>query len=153
MMAALVIPTTPKRPRRMAPAPRKPTPETIWAAIRPASVLTPRGVKYAAGPKEIIVNTAEPRPTMVRVRMPVGLFFFSRSAPTIAPHTAATSARRTLAQGLGISGSNRLQAISCRLHLPAFEGRDEALVIAVAVAAYATAKSATASSSLADLPQ
>ncbi|GEM_PF-4675159 len=37
MVAAEVSPDTPIGPRRMAPAPRKPIPDTIWLAIRVAS--------------------------------------------------------------------------------------------------------------------
>src|ERR1700694_1305207 len=67
MVAAVVRPLTSVPCRRMAPAPRKPTPVTIWAAIRVGSVRLP---KY--GSRLIVVNRHAPTPTSAMVRIPAG---------------------------------------------------------------------------------
>ena len=58
ILAAVVRPRTMEPWRMMVPAPRKPTPVTIWAAMRAGSLFGP--TKDA----EIMVNSAEPRETI-----------------------------------------------------------------------------------------
>src|SRR6185437_2027582 len=89
IVADVVRPWTSALPRRMAPAPRKPMPVTICAAIR--SEVPPPFAKAI----ETIVNSAEPRPISVIVRRPAGLWWYSRSRPSAALSPAASSSRIT----------------------------------------------------------
>src|SRR6266446_1362575 len=59
IVAAVVIPTTPPDPRRMAPAPRKPMPWTILEAIR----VPLESPKRCASSLERMVNSAVARHT------------------------------------------------------------------------------------------
>ena len=83
MVAAVVSPVIWWRSRRIEPAPRKPTPVTIWAAMRAGSC-PPR-----AGDMDTTVKMAEPTQIRICVRRPAGLCPFSRSMPTMAPQTNA----------------------------------------------------------------
>src|SRR6202022_1386926 len=67
IVAAVVKPRTSVPCRRMAPAPRKPTPVTICAAMRVGSVRLPK-----AGSRATAVNRHDPTPTKAIVRIPAG---------------------------------------------------------------------------------
>ena len=82
IVAAVVSPDMVTPLRRIVPAPRKPTPVTIWAATLDWSAVSNLKAK-------IIVNIAEPRHTNDRVRSPAGLSALRRSYPTAQPNTAA----------------------------------------------------------------
>ena len=72
MVAAVVSPEMLVPLRRVVPAPKNPTPVTIWAATLDWSAVS--------NPKaEIIVNIAEPRHTNDSVRSPAGLSALRRS--------------------------------------------------------------------------
>src|SRR4051812_46622119 len=77
----------------IAPAPRKPMPVTIWAAILVGSTCGPNSAKPYA---ETMVNSAEPTETTRCVRRPACRSRNSRSAPTAAPSTAATPKQSTM---------------------------------------------------------
>src|SRR5260370_9825464 len=91
-VAAVVIPTTPPASRRIAPAPRKPMPWTMFEAIR----VLPASPKACAISPERMVNSAVARHTKRLVRTPAGLRRRSRSMPITAPSTAATVSRRNI---------------------------------------------------------
>ena len=79
MVAALVRPVTYPWECRMVPAPMKPTPVRIWAAMRPGSpVPAPIWI-------ERCVKVAAPMQMRMFVRRPAGLPFSSRSRPMIPP--------------------------------------------------------------------
>src|SRR5690606_31677110 len=59
------------------PAPKKPIPVTIFAAIRSSEILPIRELK---------VKMVEPKQIRMIVRKPADLFLNSRSNPTTAPH-------------------------------------------------------------------
>jgi hypothetical protein len=64
--AAVVSPRTESRRTKISPAPRKPIPETIWAATREGSSTTSFGNSTSKKPYlEIIMKSAEPTPTRV----------------------------------------------------------------------------------------
>jgi len=72
MVAAVVSPEMLRPLRKMVPAPKNPTPVTIWAATLDWSAVS--------NPKaEIIVNSAEPTATIDNVRSPAGLSALRRS--------------------------------------------------------------------------
>ena len=75
MVAALVSPVTEPLWCRMVPAPMKPMPVRICAAILPGS--PPMTVKCS----DRRVNMVAPRPMRMLVRRPAGLPFSSRSMP------------------------------------------------------------------------
>src|SRR5467141_1159772 len=91
-VAAVVNPTMPPLSRRVAPAPRKPMPCTMFEAMR----VLPASPKACATSPERIVNNAVARHTKRLVRMPAGLRRRSRSMPMTAPSTAATVSRRNI---------------------------------------------------------
>ena len=95
-LAAVVRPRTDVPYLRIAPAPRKPMPETIWAAIREGSVgIEPFGAGGASKKKiERTVKAADPSETSRCVRIPAGWAWISRSRPIAAPRTEATTNRR-----------------------------------------------------------
>src|SRR5581483_1727732 len=98
-VAAVVNPRTDSPSRMIAPAPRKPMPVTICAAIRVGSVRTtlPPLVRKSWKPyAETIVKSAAPSETRRCVRTPASRSRISRSTPTAAPRPAARS-RRTSA--------------------------------------------------------
>src|SRR5919198_181816 len=80
----------------IAPAPRKPIPVTIWAAIRVGSArttLAPEVRKSRKPYADTIVNSAEPTETSRCVRRPASRSRNSRSSPSTAPRTAASAPR------------------------------------------------------------
>src|SRR3954466_9753848 len=96
-VAAVVRPRTDSPWRMMAPAPRKPIPLTICAAIRVGSVRTstPPLVTNSLNPyAETSVKSAEPTETTRCVRNPACRSRSSRSRPTAPPRRAATRSRR-----------------------------------------------------------
>ena len=80
----------------IAPAPRKPMPVTIWAAIRVGSGAVPSPLASTpTNPNtDSTVNIAEPNDTRRWVRIPAGCWWISRSSPTSAPSTEATTSRK-----------------------------------------------------------
>src|SRR5258708_23135415 len=84
-VAAVVSPCTPSRLWRIVPAPRKPIPLTIWAAIRVPSAAP------GASITDIIVKIAAPSAMRMLVRKPALLRRSSRSAPNSPPTAAASS--------------------------------------------------------------
>ena len=93
MVAADVSPTIAPSACRIAPAPRKPIPETICAAMRVVSPYgRPSGVKpICAMSIESCVNSAAPTQIRMFVRSPAGLFDSSRSMPIAPPRSVASS--------------------------------------------------------------
>src|SRR5438046_431313 len=73
--------------RRMAPAPRNPTPVTICAAIRVGSV----GVPNFSSPRP--AKRQDPMPTRAMVRIPAGWPWYSRSSPMATARMAVTKRR------------------------------------------------------------
>src|SRR5919198_2782871 len=110
-VAAVVSPRTEMPWRMIAPAPRKPIPVTICAAIRVGSARTTWSplVRNSRKPyAETIVNSAEPRHTSMCVRNPASRSRSSRSKP-IAPPSAAARASRprsSLQVSVGMALSN-----------------------------------------------
>ena len=77
-------------PRRIDPAPRKPTPVTTpWMTRDVPSVETP-----SMGSTVSRMKTAEPSDTSARVRRPAGFRRSSRSSPISAPTPTAAARRR-----------------------------------------------------------
>src|SRR5919205_2076945 len=96
-VAAVVSPRTDSPWRMIAPAPRKPIPVTIWAAIRLGSARTtlcPEARKAWNPYAETIVKSAEPSDTSRCVRRPASRSRISRSSPIAAPSAAASASRR-----------------------------------------------------------
>src|SRR4051794_6277836 len=89
-VAAVVSPRTERPCRMIAPAPRKPIPVTIWAAMRVGSTRTP---KFAKPYAETSVNNADPSETTRCVRSPACRSRSSRSSPIAPPRAAATNRR------------------------------------------------------------
>src|SRR3954471_5146573 len=95
-VAAVVRPRTDNPWRMMAPAPRKPIPLTICAAIRVGSVRTstPPLVTNSLNPyAETSVKSADPTQTTRCVRNPACRSRSSRSRPMAPPSAAATKRR------------------------------------------------------------
>src|SRR5436305_9363563 len=92
----------------IAPAPRKPIPVTICAAMRVGSVRTSRALlPFSTSRKpyaETIVKRAEPIETSMCVRSPASRSRSSRSTPITPPSTAARPILRRSSQ-YGSSGS------------------------------------------------
>src|SRR5262249_1716993 len=105
MVAAVVIPMTAEGSRTIDPAPRKPTPVTIWAAMRAGSLLA------SAGLTEAMVKMAAPTQMSTRVRRPAGFSLRSRSAPTMAPQRKATAVSTISDQGAG--KKSRIEPNTC----------------------------------------
>src|SRR5439155_11947704 len=100
-VAAVVRPRMERPSRMIAPAPRKPIPVTICAAMRVGSARTtfPPFVRNSWKPyAETIVNSAEPSETSRCVRIPASRSRTSRSAPIAAPSKAAIASRSTASQ-------------------------------------------------------
>ncbi len=91
MVEAVVIPVTVKPVLRMTPAPRKPTPVTICAEIRPGSTVAGAPAMNCQDRIEARVNSAEPAQMKMLVLRPAGLAAHSLSSPTRAPLTVATN--------------------------------------------------------------
>ncbi len=80
--AAVVSPCTEPRRKMMMPAPRKPMPETIWAATRDGSTTTRPSCSTSEKPYLLTSRMrAAAVPTMVWVRTPALLPWISRSRP------------------------------------------------------------------------
>src|SRR6266849_4636766 len=88
MDAAVVSPRTSSPWRRMLPAPRNPTPVTIWAAMRVGSTVL---VKSGMRPRP--VNMHDPALIKAMVRRPAGWPRNSRSAPMSRPRARAIVTR------------------------------------------------------------
>src|SRR3954454_8125749 len=100
-VAAVVSPRTDRPSRMIAPAPRKPIPVTIWAAMRVGSARTtlPPWVRNSWKPyAETRVKSADPRETRRCVRMPASRSRSSRSKPTAPPSAHATVSRTSASQ-------------------------------------------------------
>src|SRR5436190_390658 len=96
-VAAVVSPRTDNPWRMIAPAPRKPIPVTICAAIRVGSARTtfPPLTRNSRKPyAEAIVNSAEPTETSMCVRKPAYRSRSSRSRPAAQPSAAADDPER-----------------------------------------------------------
>src|SRR5918995_2562023 len=109
-VAAVVSPRTESPCRMIAPAPRKPMPLTICAAMRVGSNTSPLGVEkdqsdhaYA----ETIVNSAEPTDTSRCVRNPAPRSRSSRSNPIAPPSSAARPSRQ--ARSTKVSSGKRVR--------------------------------------------
>src|SRR5438105_7955206 len=95
-VAAVVSPRTDRPWRMIAPAPRKPMPVTICAAIRVGSARTtlcPEARNAWKPYAEVIVKSAEPSETRRCVRSPASRSRSSRSRPIAAPRAAASASR------------------------------------------------------------
>src|SRR5581483_7971312 len=100
-VAAVVRPRTDRPSRMIAPAPRKPIPVTICAAIREGSARTtlPPLTRNSWKPyAETIVKSAEPSETSRCVRTPASRSRSSRSKPISAPSTHAKARRASASQ-------------------------------------------------------
>src|SRR5436305_7955090 len=96
-LAAVVSPRIDKPSRMIAPAPRKPMPVTICAAIRVGSARTtdaPLARNSWKPYAETIVKSADPSDTSRCVRMPASRSRSSRSKPISPPSAQAKSSRR-----------------------------------------------------------
>src|SRR5436190_7664756 len=97
-VAAVVRPRIDRPWRMIAPAPRKPIPVTICAAIRVGSARTTLWpeVRNSWNPyADTIVNSAEPTDTSMCVRNHASRSRISRSTPIAPPSTAASTSRRS----------------------------------------------------------
>src|SRR6476661_5296489 len=109
-VAAVVSPRTEKPCRMIAPAPRKPTPVTICAAIRVGSVRTmfPPPTRNSWKPyAETSVKRQEPTETSRCVRKPASRSRSSRSRPTAPPRPAATTTRSSSCSQVSVGISSR----------------------------------------------
>src|SRR3954470_16636680 len=116
-VAAVVSPRTESPCRMIAPAPRKPIPVTICAAMRVGSARTtdcPDERNEWKPYAPTIVNSADPSATSRCVRRPASRSRSSRSTPMMPPRAAASARRRSassqLSEGrlLAASSSNGL---------------------------------------------
>jgi hypothetical protein len=80
IVAAVVRPFTLLPILMKAPAPRKPMPETTWAAIRPGSPLSPP--TDCGSQIDRSIRSVAPRPMMIWVRQPAVCLRISLSRPT-----------------------------------------------------------------------
>src|ERR671939_18760 len=122
-VAAVVRPRTDSPCRMIAPAPRKPIPVTICAAMRVGSARTTLAPELRKAWKpyaETIVNSADPSETSRCVRNPASRSRIPRSTP-IPPPSAAASASRSSASSqwrtgrLDANGSNGVLLCGCDL--------------------------------------
>src|SRR5829696_2045822 len=93
-VAAVVRPRIDNPWRMIAPAPRKPMPVTIWAAMRVGSARmtgSPDSRNSLKPYAETIVNSADPTHTSMCVRNPASRSRSSRSKPIAPPSRAATA--------------------------------------------------------------
>src|SRR5262245_51360082 len=94
----------------IAPAPRKPIPVTICAAIRGGSTRTPQSVNPYA---ETRVNSADPTHTRRWVRSPAWRSRHSRSSPIAPPSTAARKSRSSTSAQPIVGVVTRLWELTC----------------------------------------
>src|SRR3954451_20981539 len=113
-VAAGVSPRTDSPSRMIAPAPRKPMPVTICAAMRVGSArttLAPLVRNEWNAYAETIVNNADPSETSRCVRIPASRSRSSRSIPIAPPSPAATARRSTMcasfSDGMALAARNR----------------------------------------------
>src|SRR5689334_5077458 len=110
-VAAVVRPRTDSPWRMIAPAPRKPIPVTICAAIRVGSTRTPQSANPYA---ETRVKSADPTHTSRWVRSPACRSRSSRSSPIRPPSAAATKSRSsTSAQPIVGVVTTALRELTC----------------------------------------
>src|SRR5437868_11342583 len=100
MEAAVVSPRTSSPWRRMLPAPRNPTPVTIWAAMRVGSTVLAK-----SGMRPRPVNMHDPALIKAMVRRPAGWPRNSRSAPMSRPRPSAMVTRmaRSTSPDMGVA--------------------------------------------------
>src|SRR5580765_1193933 len=113
-VAAVVKPRTERPCRMIAPAPRKPMPVTIWAAMRVGSYVTPlrdEKLKSVQAYAETIVNSAAPTPTRRCVRNPASRSLISRSAPIAPARMPATTRRTRTSSQLSSGSTDRLHGL------------------------------------------
>src|SRR5262245_15969121 len=123
--AAVVSPCTAPRDWMMVPAPRKPMPETICAAMRPGSQALLPAAKVAPTWIETWVSRAEPTAISMWVRRPAHLPLHSRCAPTAPARSAERPIfKATVARSLLIRRSSAYWALPRRG--AARQGRDAA---------------------------
>src|ERR1700733_2479228 len=123
MLAAVVRPFTISPRARMAPAPRKPIPETTCAAIRDGSSTICSYVRMLENPYcETIMIRQDPTHTSICVRMPAAHSSRSRSNPIMLPSTAAPI-RRISISVLDISHLRRSEDISRWFGMPQWPHR------------------------------
>src|SRR5437868_4092359 len=121
-VAAVVSPRTERPCRMIAPAPRKPMPLTICAAMRVGSMRVPVAVKKSSKPyADTSVKSADPTQTTRCVRSPACRSRSSRSNP-IAPPRPAEIASRSSTCGQASVGAALRKSDSGRLHLPFADG-------------------------------
>src|SRR4051794_21993214 len=125
-VAAVVRPRIDSPSRMIAPAPRKPMPVTICAAMRVGSVRTtaaPLATNSWKPYAEMTVKSAEPSETSRCVRMPASRSRSSRSTPIAPPRSAAAPSRKSTWKSLSVGTA--LAARSCnRLVLMLLQVRD-----------------------------
>lgn len=93
IVEAVVMPVTLSPVFRMTPAPRKPTPETICADIRPGSTVSGAPAITCQDRIDARVNSADPEHMKMFVLRPAGFPAHSLSSPTRAPQRHATVRR------------------------------------------------------------
>src|SRR5262245_38116398 len=130
--------------RMIAPAPRKPMPVTICAAILVGSARTTLAPLERNSWKpyaETIVNRDEPSETSRCVRMPASRSRTSRSTPIAAPRPAATTSRTSASQppstGTLLARSIDRLFLHRRQLVDPVDGKIEQIVEAVAVERHA----------------
>src|SRR5215469_2840089 len=114
-VAAVVTPITPSGPRRMAPAPMKPTPVRMPSGRRIRSSMTKESEARPRVPSSrltMIIASEAARQTRIVVRIPAGRPCSSRSMPIKAPAISVSARRRA------ISGQPRLSGMAS-----SFDGR------------------------------
>src|SRR3954470_1980383 len=116
-VAAVVSPRIESPSRMIAPAPRKPMPVTICAAMRDGSARTMLSLPTRNSWKpyaETIVNSADPSDTSRCVRIPASRSRISRSKPMMAPSPHA-NVRRTSASHPSSDGALATRCIDSLL--------------------------------------
>jgi hypothetical protein len=91
MVDAVVIPVIPSSDLKMTPAPRNPTPVTIWAATRMGSLGGFAPVYTCQAMIEANVKRVDPAQMNMLVLSPAGLAAYSLSRPNRAPHSVDTA--------------------------------------------------------------
>jgi cysteine synthase B len=92
---------------QMVPAPMKPMPATMPAAIRAESKLNPM---------ETTVNRQAPSETSMCVRNPAGLWCISRSMPTIAPKATANTKFSTVSGVKAVGIISNIATVAIKIH-------------------------------------
>ena len=122
IVAAVVIPVIPSSDLKMTPAPRKPTPVTIWAATRMGSLGALEPVYTCQAMIEARVKRADPAQMNMLVLSPAGLSAYSLSSPNRAPHrTDTVSFEMTECSSKMTSSSPKVsqnQSVAAPVHSP-----------------------------------